>query len=89
LRTGSIAFFDAPEPVLWFERREGSQSLQALFNLGDESVSVALREALVPLPGHPHSPQAGARVQARGDSSMLTLPPYGVFFGRPASEEQM
>jgi alpha-glucosidase len=89
LRTGSIAFFDAPEPVLWFERREGNQSMQALFNLGSEPVSVALRETLEPLTEHPHSSLAVASVQADGGRCMLTLAPYGVFFGRPTGEEQV
>jgi alpha-glucosidase len=89
LRTGSIAFFDAPEPVLWFERRDRGQSLQALFNLGGESVSVALREPLEPLPGHPHAPSADARLHVDGEKRrMLRLAPYGVFFGRPTGEEE-
>ena len=86
LRTGSIAFIDAPEPVLWFERREGNQSLQAVFNLGGESVSIALREALEPLAGHPLS--SSSSLQADGERRMLKLAPYGVFFGRPAGEEE-
>jgi alpha-glucosidase len=75
--------------VLWFERRDRGQSLQALFNLGGESVSVALREPLEPLPGHPHAPSADARLHVDGEKRrMLRLAPYGVFFGRPAGEEE-
>ena len=73
LRTGRIAFFDTPEPVLWFERRDGSQSLQAIFNLWSEPVSIPLREALVPLHGHPLA--EAATVQADGEKRMLTLAP--------------
>jgi alpha-glucosidase len=86
LRTGRIVFFDAPEPVLWFERRDGNQSLQAIFNLGSEPVSIPLREVLVPLGGHP-LPEAGT-VQAEGEKRMLTLAPYGVFLAKPADEGQ-
>ncbi|CAN7188610.1 alpha-amylase family glycosyl hydrolase [Variovorax paradoxus] len=86
LRTGSIAFIDAPEPVLWFERREGNQSLQAVFNLGGESVSIALHGALEPLAGHPLA--SSSTLQAGAERRMLRLAPYGVFFGRPAGEEE-
>jgi alpha-glucosidase len=79
-------FFDAPEPVLWFERRDGNQSLQAIFNLGSEPVSIPLREVLVPLTGHP-LPEAGT-VQTEDEKRMLTLAPYGVFLAKPADEGQ-
>jgi alpha-glucosidase len=75
--------------VLWFERRDGNQSLQAIFNLGGESISVALREPLEPLPGHPHAPSADALLLADDEKRrMLRLAPYGVFFGRPTGEEE-
>ena len=86
LRTGGIVFFDAPEPVLWFERRDGNRSLQAIFNMGSEPVSVPLTEALVPLQGHPLA--ATASVQGTSEKRMLALAPYGVFFGTPANEEE-
>jgi alpha-glucosidase len=86
LRTGGIRFIDAPDPLLHFERRDGHSSLQAVFNLGSEPVSMPLAEALMPLVGHPLAPSAV--MQAEGAKRMLALAPYGVFFGTPAAEGQ-
>ncbi|MDH6592451.1 alpha-glucosidase [Variovorax sp. TBS-050B] len=83
LRTGAIAFLDAPEPVLWFERRAGHASLQAVFNLGSAPVSLALPAPLEPLAGHPLA--ASSSVAGDGGRA-LTLAPYGVFFGRTADD---
>ncbi len=74
LRTGMMAFFDAPEPLLWFERGDGNSALQAVFNLGAEPATLKLQQALVPLDGTPFT---GARLEGR----LLSLPPFGVFFG--------
>jgi len=37
LRTGTIAFHDAPEPLLVFERADGASRLLVAFNFGDEA----------------------------------------------------
>ncbi|UHQ19316.1 alpha-glucosidase family protein [Lysobacter sp. KIS68-7] len=42
LRTGDIAFLDAPEPVLAFVRREAGQSLLVAFNLSERDVEWTL-----------------------------------------------
>ncbi|MGO4395959.1 alpha-glucosidase [Variovorax sp. M-6] len=76
LRTGAIRFLDAPEPLLWFERRDGDRALQAVFNLSDEPAVLALHQPLAAPAG---SPFDGARLDGR----TLSLPPFGVFFGEP------
>lgn len=48
LRDGSIEFLDAPEPVLAFRRRNGSESLICVFNLGAEPQSFALPKTAEP-----------------------------------------
>jgi alpha-glucosidase len=57
LKTGAIRFFDAPEPVLLFERRIGAgPALLLAFNLGAESVTLELPAGwagLQPLAGTP------------------------------------
>jgi alpha-glucosidase len=75
LRNGRMRFFDAPEPLLWFERRDGNAALQAVFNLSAEPASLALPDALAPLAGLPFE---GARM----DGATLLLPPFGVFIGK-------
>jgi len=74
LRTGNILFRDAPEPLLWFERRLGDSALEAVFNLSAEPATLALPRGFAPLADTPFS---GARL----DAGTLTLPPFGVFFG--------
>lgn len=76
LRTGRMKFLEAPEPLLWFERREGDKALQAVFNLSDTPATLQLAQALQPLAG---SPFAGAELDGRA----LALPPFGVFMGEP------
>jgi alpha-glucosidase len=76
LRTGKMRFLDAPESVLWLERRQGNSALQAVFNLSAESVSLVLPQALAPAKG---APAADAQI----DGDTLALPPFGVFFGEP------
>lgn len=77
LRCGGIRFLDSPEPFLCFERYDGDEVLQAVFNLSGQRASLRLDWMLVPLPG---SPFLGARLN--GDLA-LELPPYGVFMGVP------
>jgi hypothetical protein len=67
LRTGSIVFFDAPEPVLLhFERRDGNRSLQASSIWGASRCRSRCR-GLLPLVGHPLS--AAAVVQGTAKSA--------------------
>jgi len=75
LRSGSIRFLDAPEPVLAFVREQDGQRVLAVFNLSAQSVPWALPEgsAAELLDGHGlHS--------ATVDGGILSLPPRGVFF---------
>ena len=44
LRTGAIAFCDAPEPLLLFQRGEASEAMLCVFNLGDEPLEWRLPE---------------------------------------------
>jgi alpha-glucosidase len=44
LRTGTMTFVDAPEPLLVFERGEGEGAVLCAFNLGFEAVAWALPE---------------------------------------------
>jgi alpha-glucosidase len=39
LRTGSIVFLDAPEPLLLFQRGEETDAMLCAFNLGDEPIA--------------------------------------------------
>ena len=86
LRTGDIAFIDAPEPLLHFERRGAGGSLHLVFNFAGEPVSIPLpmsgSKGLSPLAGQPLSTTAA--VQGEGERRMLVLAPYGVFIGAPA-----
>ncbi|MDM0115527.1 alpha glucosidase [Variovorax sp. J22R133] len=76
LRLGDMEFLDSPEPLLWFERRDGNASLQAVFNLSGEAVSLKLPQMLEPLAD---TPFGGARCEG----NVLALPPWGVFMGEP------
>jgi len=82
LHTAAIAFFDAPEPVLWFERREGARSLQAVFNLGPAPMSIVLRDELRPLVD---APLASSATLGGPEGRTLALAPFGAFFGEPAA----
>jgi alpha-glucosidase len=76
LRHGAMRFIDLPEPLLGLERYDDTHRIQALFNLSDQKVTLALSEMPIPASG---SPFFGARV----DDGRLHLPPYGVFVGAP------
>jgi len=82
LHTAAIAFFDAPEPVLWFERREGANSLQAVFNLGAAPVSIMLRETLRAVADAPLASTA----TLGGADGRAPLAPFGAFFGEPITD---
>ncbi len=72
LRTGDIRFFDTAEPVLAFQRRDGTRSLAAVFNLSPEPRRIAIAGLV---------PAADAPVQAaefEGDN--LVLGPNGFAF---------
>ncbi len=77
LRLGDMKFLDAPEPLLWFERRDGAASMQAVFNLSGASVTLNMLQPI--LASLADTPFSGATL--KGD--VLTLPPYGVFMGEP------
>ncbi|MDT4833621.1 hypothetical protein FQZ97_672370 [compost metagenome] len=81
LRTGALAFVDAPAPLLHIVRSDGDAVLHAIFNTGSEPVSIPLPEPLVPLAGHPLAPTATVTAAPK---PLLTLAPYGVCFGTPA-----
>ncbi|MDZ4359616.1 MAG: DUF3459 domain-containing protein, partial [Variovorax sp.] len=84
LRTGALAFVDAPEPLLHIVRSEGGAVLHAIFNTGSEPVSIPLPELLVPLTGHPLASTATVTTEP-SSKPLLTLAPYGVCFGTPAA----
>ncbi len=72
LRTGDIRFFDTAEPVLAFQRRDGTRSLAAVFNLSPEPRRIAIAGLVL---------AADAPVQAaefEGDN--LVLGPNGFAF---------
>ena len=76
LRQGTIAFIDAPEPLLAFVREDAMQRVLVVLNLGAD-------EAVMPLPG----PARGATplgghglAEARLQDGTLRLPPYGACY---------
>ncbi|WP_245876466.1 alpha-glucosidase family protein [Caldimonas caldifontis] len=80
---GDIRFLDAPEPVLALIRTPANaghgDTLLALFNLGQDAVSLEL----------PHAPQTIAVdghgfEGARREAQRFTLPAYGAYFGKMA-----
>jgi len=75
LTLGSIAFHDAPEPFLVFERRYGDERLLLAFNLGTEIARLPLVDSaprLVSLAGGAEAPSA--RVTTNG---ALEFPAHG------------
>lgn len=77
LRSGSIRFLDAQEPVLAFVREADGQRVLAVFNLSAQPVTWSLPEGMPvdALDGH-----GLPRVSLEG--TRLSLPPRGVFFAR-------
>jgi alpha-glucosidase len=61
LRSGALRRFDAPAPLLVFERGEGEEALLCAFNLGDETVDWALPDGwrIVERVGEPMAPLSG------------------------------
>lgn len=80
---GDIRFLDAPEPVLALIRTPANaghgDTLLALFNLGQDAVSLELPQApqTIAVDGHGFE---GARREAQ----RFTLPAYGAYFGKMA-----
>lgn len=74
LVSGSIAFLDAPDPVLMFIREGEGEKLLCAFNLGIEEVCLEAPAGVAALTdGH------GFTSTHKG--SQLILPGYGVFYG--------
>ncbi|WP_036164967.1 alpha-glucosidase [Noviluteimonas dokdonensis] len=71
---GSIAFLDAPEPILCFERRDAAQSMLVAFNLSDAQVEWTLpQRAATPM-------QAPGTTTGALRDGRLVLPPRGVVY---------
>ncbi|KGM53537.1 alpha-glucosidase [Lysobacter arseniciresistens ZS79] len=74
---GDIAFIDAPEPVLAFNRTLGDERVLVVFNLSGAAVSWPLPAGMTLRALDGHGLAAGAV-----DGGELRLPPHGVFFAR-------
>ena len=72
---GSIAFIDAPEPVLAFVREFDGQRLLVAFNLSDAAVRWTLPDV-----GTPRVIDEHGQPTAQPDGGTLELPARGVFF---------
>jgi alpha-glucosidase len=76
LTRGEITFFDAPEPILALRRElDGHASVLAVFNLGAEPASFAWVEA------QGASPLTGHGLPGGVVDGVVSLPPYGAWFG--------
>ncbi|MDD9900353.1 MAG: alpha-glucosidase family protein [Alphaproteobacteria bacterium] len=75
LLEGDIMFPDGYKNVFCFTRRLGGEELFCAFNLHPESVTLPLRNDIIPLEGHGFAP-------ANKDSGSLSLPGFGAYFGR-------
>ncbi len=75
LRSGSIHFLDAAEPVLAFTRTHAGQTLFVALNLGTERVDT-------PIPGHMRLQQIAAPGPRAGhvDATSLQLPAHAAIF---------
>nr|WP_244106655.1 alpha-glucosidase family protein [Paraburkholderia phenazinium] len=76
LQVGDIRFFDAPEPLLAFERTLGNERRLLVFNLGSE-------QALWPLPAQMKVEVLGGHGLTGGKSAggRIELAPYGGWIG--------
>ena len=72
LRTGSITFLDAPEPVLAFVREQDAARVLVVFNLSAAPVEWRTTQAAHPLDGH------GLPMGELRDGS-LHLPAHGLY----------
>ncbi len=75
LISGSIEFMDLEEPVLGFIRHCPEQTITALFNLSNETVSVTLDQTAINAPIKFQCVETGAI-----DNERVSLPPYGCLF---------
>lgn len=73
--SGSIEFIDLEEPVLGFTRYCPEQTITALFNLSNKTVSFTMDQAAHKTPVDFNSIETGTF-----DNNRVTLPPYGCFF---------
>jgi len=76
LRTGDIAFLDAPEPILAFVRREAGQSTLVVFNLSDRALEWTLPAAQAQARKLEDAPVNDARIV----EGRVVLPPRGVCY---------
>ena len=76
---GAIAFVDAPEPVLAFERTHGDARVLAVFNLSPEPVDWRLPDALAP---HGWLDIGTQPARAADDARVIRLPPHAACFAR-------
>jgi alpha-glucosidase len=75
LRTGSVRFLRAPEPMLVVRRGSGREAILAVFNLGPRPAECPLPSGCQALPGH-------GLAAGREKDRILHLPPWGGYFGR-------
>lgn len=74
LRHGGMEFLDLREPLLGFRRMKSGEEIHCIFNLGPDTLKIALPAPLHDVPGH------GLQYALEGDA--LTLPGFGGFYGR-------
>jgi alpha-glucosidase len=72
LRTGSLEFLDAPEPLLAFERKAGGQRLLCLFNFGSSAQPVPAELA-----------RAWRVLEQVGDATLEVLPRWSGLIAAP------
>lgn len=78
LADGSIRFFDAPEPVLAFERAGRGERLICIFNLGRQHIEFTLPFAISRATGG-----GDVGLAAVLDGPTVRLPAYGGLYARP------
>jgi alpha-glucosidase len=76
LRSGDIAFLDAPEPILAFVRREAGQSTLVVFNLSERALEWTLPAAHAQARTLEDAPVNDARIV----DGRVVLPPRGVCY---------
>ena len=73
---GTIAFHDAPEPVIAFSRSNPGETILCVFNTGAKPTRFVLPARLVP------EPLEGHGFAARLHKGIVALPAHGAFFAR-------